>query len=192
MQASRFNRPFQAATATSCNPGSAVYHYTLGLWHRADSIMPKHVMFISSLLVPLAVLRCLMFGDILVSLPSWLMTRCFWCAYILVCVHWTMVMHRELHGVTVIKKRYSSIYRIVSRGNTFKYPVNLLLGVVFLLVAVLTVLNVIYRANHSAHEWAGPRTLALQIMVVPLLGIHVYAILLQGMCTIEFSYIYYS
>ena len=100
-----------------------------------------------------------------------------------------MVMHRELHGITVVKKCYSSMYKIVARGDACKYSVNMCWGMVFLLVVVLTMLNIYFRASHSAHEWAGPQTLALQIMVVPLLGIHVYSIVLQGtsiiMCNIH-------
>ena len=89
-------------------------------------------------------------------------------------------MHRELHSITVIKKCYSSMYRIVCQGDACKYLYNLCLGMAFLLVAALTLLNIILRASHSAHEWGGPRTLVFEIMVIPLLGIHVYAILLQG------------
>ena len=153
----------------------------LRLWHRASSTIPNYASSLHPLLVPLAALRCLMLGDILVPLlPSWFIIRCYWCAYILVCAHWVMVMHRELHSITVVKKCYSSICRIVKRGHVCKYPMNMCWGIVFLLAVVLTMLNIYFRASHSAHEWAGPKTLALQIMVPPLLGVHVYAILLQG------------
>ena len=97
-------------------------------------------------------------------------------------------MHRELHGITVVKRCYSSICRIVKRGDACKYPVNMCWGMVFLLAVGLTMLNIYFRASHSAHEWAGPKTLALQIMVVSLLGIHVYDIILQGTSI----YVHYS
>lgn len=169
----------------SYNPRLPVFlwiaDYFPRLWQNASSTMAKYAL---PALLLLGVLRFLLFGDILAPfLPSWLMTRCFWYAYILVCVYWTMVMHRELHSVAVIKTCYSSIYRIVLRGDARKYPANLFWGMVFLLVALLTMVNIYYRANHSAHEWAGPRTVALQIMIIPLLGIHVYAIGMQGVYT---------
>ena len=114
-------------------------------------------------------------------LPPWFITRFYWIAYILVCIHWLLVMHRELHSVNVIRKCYTSLFRIISRGDVCKYPFNLCLGIMSLLVVGLTVLNIVLRASYSAHEWGGQRTLVFQIMMIPLLAIHAYTILLQGM-----------
>ena len=177
------NCPATPAPPSNVNPGLPVFLWDLDyvhrLWQSASSTMAKYAL---SVLLLLAVLRWMLFGGVLVPfLPSWFMTRCYWYAYILVCVHWILVMHRELHSITVIKECYSSMYRIVSRGDACKYSYNLCLGMVFLLVAALTLLSIIFRASHSAHEWGGPRTLLFQVMVIPLLGIHAYALLLQGM-----------
>ena len=144
--------------------------------------MSKYAPALTPLLVPLAILRFMMFGEYFaLFLSPWFITRCYWTAYMLVCIHWLLVMLRELHSVNVIRKCYTSLFKIVSRGDVCKYPFNLCLGITFLLVAALTVLNIIFRASHSAHEWGGQLTLVFQIVVVPLLGIHVIDILLQGM-----------
>ena len=165
----------------SSTPGASVYHSFLVLRHKINSAMSKYALSLDSLLVPLALLRLMLFGEVFAPfVPQWALTRCYWLAYILVCIHWLLVMHRELHSLTVIKKCYSSMFRIVFRGGIFEYPFNLCLGIVFFLVAALTIFSIIFRASHSAHEWAGQRTVILQIMVIPLLGIHVYAVLLQG------------
>ena len=142
--------------------------------------MSKYAPALTPLLVPLAILRFMMFGEHFeLFLSPWFITRCYWTAYILVCIHWLLVMHIELHSVNVIRKCYFS--RSVSQGDVFKYPFNLCLGITFLLVATLTVLNIFLRASHSAQEWGGQRTLVFQIMMIALPGIHVYTILLQGM-----------
>ena len=181
MQAPRLNHSFQPASTPSCIPGAAVFRSFLGLWHNASSARIKYALSLDSLLVPLAVFRCVLFREVLAPLLTpWAMTRGYWYAYILVCVHWTLVMHSELHSIKVIKKCYSSIFRILSQGNACKYPLNLCLGMVFLLVVTLSVCNIFNRAIHSAFEWGGQRTLAFQITLLLLLGIHSYAILLQG------------
>ena len=144
------------------------------LWQTASATIANY-QYALLLLMLLAMLRWLLFGEVLAPfLPPWFMTRCYWYAYILVCGHWLLVMHRDLHSLPVIKKCCSS--RTVSQ-NEANYCC---LGITFLLVATLTVLAIGFRASHSAHEWGGQRTLVFQIMVVPLLAIHVYAILLQG------------
>ena len=181
LQTSRTNLR-TAVPPTNSNHGLPVilwdFDYIPKLWQTASVTMAKYAL---PALLLLAMLRWMLFGEVLAPfLPPWLMTRCYWYVYILVCGHWTLVMHRELHSLPVIKKCYSSMFRIVFRGDVCKYPLNLCLGITFLLVAALTILNIIFRANHSAYEWGGQRTLVFQIMVVPLLGMHVYAILLQG------------
>ena len=160
--------------------------YLPRLWQTVSATIANY-QYALSLLMLLAMLRWMLFGEVLAPfLPPWLMTRCYWYAYILVCGHWLLVMHRDLNSLTVIKKYCSS--RPVSR-NEANYPSNTSLGIIFLLVATLTILAIGYRASHSAHEWGGQRTLVFQIMVVPLLAIHVYAILLQGISTLTVDHI---
>ena len=180
MQILSCKRP--SAPSKKVNPGLPVFlwdtDYLHRLWQSGSSTMAKYAL---SVLLILAVLRWMLFGKVLAPfLPSWFMTRCYWYAYMLVCVHWILVMHRELHSLTVIKTCYSSMYRIVSRSDGCN-PYNLCLGMVFLLVAALSLSNTIFRASHSAHEWGGQMTLLFQVMIIPLLGIHAYALLLQGM-----------
>ena len=184
LQASSCNHPLTPVPHTNINYGLPVYlwdfDYIHRLWQSAILTMTRYALLV---LLLLAMLRWMLFGEVLAPfLPPWLMTRCYWYAYILVCGQWLLVMHRELHSLPVIKKCYSSIFRIVFQGDISKYSLNLCLGIVFLLVAALTILSIIFRASYTAHEWAGQRTVVLQIMVIPLLGIHVYAVLLQGTC----------
>ena len=166
--------------------------YICRLWQTASATIANY-QYALLLLMLLAMLRWMLFGEVLAPfLPPWFMTRCYWYAYILVCGHWLLVMHRDLQSLPVIKKCCSS--RTVSQ-NEANYCC---LGVTFLLVATLTVLAIGFRAGLSAHEWGGQRTLVFQIMVVPLLVIHGYAILLQGIYIYTNSrsyinlYIYYN
>ena len=157
--------------------------YICRLWQTASATIANY-QYALTLLMLLAMLRWMLFGQVLAPfLPPWFMTRCYWYAYLLVCGHWLLVMHRDLHGLPVIKKCYSS--RTVS-WNKANYPC---LGITLLLVAALTILAIFFRASYSAHEWGGQRTLVFQIMVVPLLAIHVYAILLQGISTLTVDHI---
>ena len=158
--------------------------YIPRLWQTATDTIANY-QYALSLLMLLAMLRWMLFGEVLTPfLPPWFMTRCYWYAYILVCGHWLLVMHRDLHSLAVIKKCCSS--RTVSQ-NEANY---LCLGIMFLLVATLTILAIGFRASYSSHEWGGQRTPVFQVMMIPLLAIHVYAILLQGISTLTVNHNY--